>query len=230
MNPRPLDRVPPPQAVRAILDDLAIKLLAAKPRALIASDDRIQESRREICGIRRCRRARHRRFRIGDQPLDERDRARRCRHDLARALAEAQAELQHVPGAVRARPFRQLVAPCGVELRAAQAVRVAGGKQPGARAVGPFQFILVLHETRALILRVNAHQARRRLRPSPRGHRPACRPPARSARPAARRMARAQAPRRAPIPAPARVLPLPRPPSRSHVVHGPPPCAASGGS
>ncbi len=88
-------------------------------------------------GVRR--RARQRGARIGDQPLDQRDRPRRRGDELARPQPQPQAELQHVEGRVRVPPFRQFVAPGGVELRPAQAFRILGRESVRHRAVLPFQ-------------------------------------------------------------------------------------------
>ena len=90
-------------------------------------------------GIGIGRGARHRRARIGDEALDQRDRLRRRGDKLARSRAEAQTELQVVEGLVGPAPLRQLVAPGGVELRPAQLLGIVGGERGGHRAVRPFQ-------------------------------------------------------------------------------------------
>ena len=108
-------------------------------------------------------RARHRGARVGDQPLDQRGRARRRGDELARACAEAQAELQHVEGILGAPPFRQLVAPGGVELRPAQALRIFGRERLRDRAVAPFEALARRRPDRPLAPRPRAHQPRRAL-------------------------------------------------------------------
>ena len=111
----------------AVLDHLAVELLAPEPRAGVAPDDRVEEGRREV--LRRCPRSRARLTAtrsIGEEPAQERDRPRRRGDDLARTRPEPQAELQHVPGLLGMAPFGELVAPGGLELRPAQRIRILG--------------------------------------------------------------------------------------------------------
>ena len=75
----------------------------------------------------------------------------------ARAVAEAQRELQHVPGVLRVPPFGELVAPGGVELRAAQAVGILGREHLRDGAVRPNR----LHLPRRLELRPLARRVDR---------------------------------------------------------------------
>ena len=95
---RGLDHCARPQRIGAILDDLAVDLLPAEPRAGIARDHRVEKRRRQVGGVGLRARARQRRARIRHQPLDQRDRPRRGGDHLARAVAEPQPELQHVEG------------------------------------------------------------------------------------------------------------------------------------
>ena len=83
--------------------------------------------------------ARHRRARVGDQPLDQRDRLWRRGDQLARPGPKPQTELQIVEGLVGRAPIRQFVAPGGVELRPAQLLGIVGRERGRHRAVRPFQ-------------------------------------------------------------------------------------------
>ncbi len=79
-------------------------------------------------------RSRDGRARIGEQPLDQRDRARRGGDKLPRPQTETQPELQHVECRIDMAPLGKLVAPRGIELRAAQLLGVFRRKrQPDAR-------------------------------------------------------------------------------------------------
>ena len=108
-------------------------------------------------GLRR--RARHRGARVGDQPPDQRGRPRRRGDELARARAQPQAELQHVERVLRIAPFGELVAPGGIELRPAQALRVLGGKRLRDRAILPFEPPPRGRPHRPLPPRAEPHQA-----------------------------------------------------------------------
>ena len=136
---RRLDRLAPPQSVGPVLDQLALELLAPEPRAAVGRRDLRQEPRREVAGIVGGRRRRRHDAGRVDEPPDQRDRPRRRRDGLARAVAQAQPELQHVPGLLRVAPLAELVRPGGLELRPAQAIRVLGreGVRDGARR--PFE-------------------------------------------------------------------------------------------
>jgi hypothetical protein len=78
---------------------------------------------------------------------------------LARALAQPQAELQHVEGCVRVAPLGQLVAPGGVELRPAQLLGILRREGVSRRAVGPFEAAARRGPCRALRPRGDAQQA-----------------------------------------------------------------------
>ena len=93
------------------------------------------------------------------QPLDHRQRPRRGRDQLPRPLAEPQRELQHVEGGFAIAPLRDLVAPCGLELRPAQAFRIVGGEHLADRAVRPFQPLSRRDPFRALLQRRGPQQA-----------------------------------------------------------------------
>ncbi len=138
-HPAGFDSRARPQRVAALLDDLAIQLLAAEQRAAVAADHRVEERHRQVPCIVPRRGARDRGRRIGNQPLEKRDRPRRGRDDLPRPLAKAQPELQHVEGGVGVAPLGEFVAPGGRELRAAQAFGIFGGKRLRHRAILPFQ-------------------------------------------------------------------------------------------
>ena len=101
--------------------------------------DFVEERRRQErrVGLRRC--ARHGSARVGEQPLDQRNRPRRGGDELARPAADPQAELQHVERRLRMAPFGEFVAPRGIELRAAQRFRILGRERLRHRAVRPFE-------------------------------------------------------------------------------------------
>ena len=103
--------------------------------------------------------ARHRGARVGNEPLDQRARARRRGDELARPRAQPQAELQHVEDIVRAPPLGELVAPGRVKLRAAQAFRVLGRERLRHRAVRPFEPSPRRHPERPFVARRDAQQA-----------------------------------------------------------------------
>ncbi len=128
-----------PQRVGALGDDLAVDLLAAEPRAGVTRHHLVEETGRQMRGIglRSC--ARHRRARIGGEPLDQRDRPRRGGDERARALAQPQPELQHVEGRFGISPLGELVAPGGVELRPAQLLGVLRRKRVSHGAIRPLQ-------------------------------------------------------------------------------------------
>ena len=92
--------------------------------------------------------------------FQDREIARRGGDDGLRLSAEAQAELQHVPGVVGPAPLGELVAPGGVELRAAQAVGRVGGEELGDGAVAPDDLVARDLIARTLARRVHAEQAR----------------------------------------------------------------------
>jgi hypothetical protein len=102
--------------------------------------------------------AAHHHLRIGEKAPQQRDRTRRGGDELAR-LAQAQAELQHVPGLLGMAPFRELVAPGGGELRAAQGIRVLGREQLGNRPVRPDEPAQGRRPGRALTPGMNREQA-----------------------------------------------------------------------
>ena len=135
----PLDHLAAPQRIGAIVDQFAVDLLPPEPRAAIAADDTLQESRREIAEIGRRAGARDHRALGLHQPLHERRRARRRGDQLSRQRAEPEPELQHVPARLLMAPFAELVRPGRLELRAAQAFRILGRKAQRHRAVRPFE-------------------------------------------------------------------------------------------
>ena len=73
--------------------------------------------------------------------------------------AEAQAELQHVPGVGGTAPLGELVAPRGIELRPAQAVRIVGGKHLRDGSVGPRDLVAGDVVVRQLARRMHGEQA-----------------------------------------------------------------------
>ena len=160
------------------------------------------------------------------QLLQHRVAARRRRHHRPRPRPEPQRELQHVPGV--ASPLVHLPSSshqAAVELRPAQALRVAGGKGLRHRPVRPDQPLARRLPLRPPVRRRAGEDARGSRTPSPpapgpasrRPGRPGSMPPGRPASPPST-CARTHS-------APARVLPAPRPPRMTQVVQSP-----SGGS
>jgi hypothetical protein len=98
-------------------------------------------------------RARYRRARVREQPFDQRDRPRRGRDELARALPQPQAELQHVEGRIDVTPFGEFIAPGSVELRATQLLGIFRGKRVANGAVRPFQAAAASHPRRPFAAR-----------------------------------------------------------------------------
>src|SRR5665213_1744884 len=119
----------------ALIDDLAIQLLTAQFRAGVAIHHRAEKGRRQVHCICDGRRPRQLRFRIVDQPLDERDRPRRGRDDLPQPLAKAQPELQHIERGFGVAPLGKLIAPGGRELRPPQTLRILRREHLRHRAV-----------------------------------------------------------------------------------------------
>ena len=163
-----------------------------------------QPARRDV-RIVPARAAGLRRFLVGDQRVQQRDRLRRGRHQRPWIVAEPQAEHQIVPRRFRLPPFRQLVAPGEMMLGAAQRIGM------GARI-----------DERLRARRESAAARGSASSPAPRP--PAPPPAARSAprsspagprpdwpRPERWRSPDAPAPARSPTRAPASVLPKPRP-------------------
>ena len=160
---RRLDHRARPQRVGAILDDFAIDLLAPKPGAGVTGQHLVEKCRRQMRGIGMRGRPRDGRARIGEQPLDQRDRPRRGGDELARPQAKTQPELQHVECRIDIAPLGKLVAPGGIELRSAQLLRVFCGKRQPDAAVRPFQAAASRRPLRALVTWRHAQYARRPL-------------------------------------------------------------------
>ena len=152
------EHAPLPQCARVVIDQLAVQLLPAQHGAAIALDDALQKSARQKAVLVSAL-PRHGGLQIVQQPPDQPGRPRRGRRHLARPLAQAQAELQHVPGRFRLRPFADFVRPRGRELRSAKALRIAGRKHAGRHAIGPGQRLVAQH--RHLCLGMDAEQAAR---------------------------------------------------------------------
>ncbi len=72
----------------------------------------------------------------GDELADDRDRARGGRYDDARVAAETQTHHKVRPGVVGPAPGSDLVAPGGVVLRTAKAIRLVGRVDGGLGAIG----------------------------------------------------------------------------------------------
>ena len=88
-------------------------------------------------GVRR--RPRNGRARIGEQPLDQRDRPRRGGNKLPWPHAKTQPELQHVERRIDMTPLGKLVAPRGIELRPAQLLGVFRRKCEPDGTIWPFE-------------------------------------------------------------------------------------------
>ena len=96
-------------------------------------------------------RARDGRARIGEHPLDQRDRPRRGGDELPRPDAKTQPELQHVEGRIDMTPLGKLIAPRGIELRPAQLLGIFRRKRESDGAVRPFQPAARWRPLRALL-------------------------------------------------------------------------------
>ena len=200
----------------AVADQLAVDFLAAEPRAGIAPTTSSRKPG-DRCAALSCVRARVTAVRGSaiSRLISGTGRGVVVTSWRGRG-AEPQPELQHVEGRVGPAPLGELVAPGGVELRAAQLLRVLRREGLRHRAVAPDE-------------------------PAPRRiHRGRARPRARqeAGRPLDHHLAHvelgladqrdaddgslvkggAPAPARAPIRRPARVLPVPRPPITGQVV------------
>jgi hypothetical protein len=54
---------------------------------------------------------------------------------------EAERELQHIPGVLRAPPFGEFIAPRGVELGPTQIIGIVGSVHLGDGSIGPLDLI-----------------------------------------------------------------------------------------
>ena len=91
-----------PQAGHALLDDLALELLAAERGVAVAALHLGQERRRQVGGVVGGARAAGDGGGVVHDALQQRDGARRGGDHALRRVAEPQRELQHVPGVARA--------------------------------------------------------------------------------------------------------------------------------
>jgi hypothetical protein len=149
----------PPQAGHAALDDLALELLLTQRRVAVAALHLGEEGSSQVVGIIGGARAADGGGVVLHDALEQRDRPRRGGDDDLRQRAQAQGELQRVPGGVGPAPLAQLVAPGGVELGPAQAVGIIGGKHLGDAAVGPDQLVARGFQRRALRVGMDGKQA-----------------------------------------------------------------------
>jgi hypothetical protein len=154
------DPVAPEQGGGIIVDQFRFKLLAAEPRALVAFLHLGEEAFGEMAAIIKGRGLGLEHPRIADQLLQERDRPRRGRHHDLRIIAQSQSELQHVPGGFGIAPFRQLVAPGGVELRPAKLVGLLGRKDLRHGTIGPGEEPLRRRESGAPLILMDGEQPR----------------------------------------------------------------------
>jgi hypothetical protein len=159
-RPAGLDQVAAEQRVGIVVDDLGIEFLPSEPRAAVARLDLAQELRRQEAAVVERRRARQQRVGVRHQTLQQRHRARRRGHHDPWSLAQAKAELQHVPGFLRMAPLGQFVTPGDIELGPAQAVGLLGGKDLRDRPVGPHDPPQRGLEQRAFTMAVHAQQSR----------------------------------------------------------------------
>ena len=129
-----------PQRVGALLDDLAIELLAAEPRARRSAPPPYPETPApDAARSPRCRPASPRSSGSAISRLISAIGRGVVVIDLPRPLAKAQPELQHIERCFGMTPLGKLVAPGRRELRPAQTLRVLGGKHLRHRAVAPFE-------------------------------------------------------------------------------------------
>ena len=148
-----------PKRVGAFGNHFAVEFLAAERGTGIDARDFGNEGGREIGGVVGSASAGEGGGGIGHDAFQCRVGAWRRGDDLAGIGAETEPELQHVPGARRALPAAELVAPGGVELRTAQAFRILGGKELRDRAVRPDELAFRDFEVRAFVRCVDRHQA-----------------------------------------------------------------------
>ena len=139
-----------PQSCHAVLDDLALELLAADRGVGVAALHLGEEGRRQVGGVVGRARAVGDGGRVGQDVFQERNGTRRGGDDALRQRAQPQRELQVVPGPLGSAPLAQLVAPGGVELGPAQAVGIVGGEDLRDCAAGPDQLVPGDLELRAL--------------------------------------------------------------------------------
>ena len=197
---------------------------SCRPRCVPCDSARRSRSRKpgaRLSALSAVRHPRHRRQRIGQQPLHQPRRARRRRRHLPRPCRRAAARTaacpRPLPRAAICRPRRtRPAANCGPRNRSGSRAR----HQLRLVAVRPEQRVAAPVEVRAFVVADEWPAGRFRPRPSPPAPVPSSRRPARSARrdPGSAARARTHS-------APARVLPEPRPPRISQVVQSP-----SGGS
>jgi hypothetical protein len=149
----------PPQAVQPLLDNLAFQLLLRNQRAAVAALHLSHERRRQLGGVVGGTRAAEHGCLVIPDGLQKLAGARRGGHHHLRPGSEPQRELQDVPGPLRPAPLGELVAPGGIELRSAQALRVISGKHLRNGTVGPDELVSRDIELRPLARRMHAEQA-----------------------------------------------------------------------
>ncbi len=142
--------VPAPQRPLEILQEHALQLLPAEPCAGVHLLHGGAEIGGEVGVVGGCAPGRQTALH-GEDAAQQRERPGRRRDERARAGAEAQAEHQIVPGVVRIGPFRQLVAPGEMMLRAAQFLGAHGGEGMGLRARGETEDAAAGDPARALV-------------------------------------------------------------------------------
>ena len=147
-----------PERAGRLFHDLGEQLLSADRAALVARGDALQESLGEMMVVVEGRTAGDSRVLVGDELLDQLDRARRRRDDRLRLVAEAQSEHRLIEGVGMA-PGREFVQPELHVLLAAQPVGLLGGKQLRHGAVRPAQALGSAGVTRALRRGADRHQA-----------------------------------------------------------------------
>ena len=142
-----------------IVDEFAVEFLAGERRAAIETLQFTEERRREKAGIGDCGGAAQHGLRVGDHLLEQRQRPRRRSDGLLRALAQAEGELQRVPGFFNMTPFRQLIAPGQMELRPAEKVGGGGGKELSNRSIAEDDLAARGHITRPVGQRMHGKEA-----------------------------------------------------------------------
>ena len=113
-----------PERVRAVLDQLAVEFLPAEQGPPVAADHGVEKACRQVLAVGVGGHARDDGQPVRQQPTNEFRRPRRGSCHLTGPIAEAQGELQHVPGRLGVRPFADFIAPGGGKLRAAEAFGV----------------------------------------------------------------------------------------------------------
>ena len=135
-QPARLDRTVRPQRAGRVLEQLGFELLPAEPGALVFANDLIKKCRRQVATIFVAGAAGHDADRVTHQIADQFRGPRRRGYHGTRVGPQPHPKHQHVPG-LGVAPGSELIAPCRVVLRTAQAFRLISRIGGGYRTMGP---------------------------------------------------------------------------------------------